>query len=373
MPETNTSGNASEELHDSTNETDDSQATASEELHDDGQTGEISDASINDLSEAELEAIISGEPLPGQEEENQGEESKGTAIDNKTTEEEQDNQGDDSPGEKPGKETTVTDDSETGPGQESTPKRIHLGKLETEDAAKVAHIVNGVRDGVYPSVEAAVAAIYPGKAGESVQAVTDAAKAEASDESDTTPVIPEAVAQVDAEIADLRAQRKKAKSEYDTDAEAELQDQIEDMLLEKQRVERDVESAQYEQFTYTDAFNNTVQSVVKAFPRLNDEGDKLTQRVQELRDLAEHRDDPIMDDPTFLEKMANQAAKELGINSQGKPESGQVTTPAAKQARPVGAVASGIEGFGNLSKNDALRAVGELTAEQLERVVESTY
>lgn len=343
--------------------TDETHVDVGEEPHDEVNADNIDDI-LDSLSEEELDAITNGEELPVEEVQPDEVEE---VLDKEDPEEEQ---GEEEEGEEPQPEAQESDDL----NDDAPPKRIRLENLSPEHANQVVHLVNAVRNGIHPDIQTAAAAMYPDIN------KTNVDESEVVDEQveNEEPVVPQEIQQIDEKLKDLRAQRLKAKKDYDAEAEAGIQDEIEDTLLEKQQITNKLREEKASAESYNESFYKYVDQAIAKFPDLNDESSALSKQVQLMKDAAEFRKSTELQDPGFILKMAEQAAEGLGLIKQPEPEpepqskvEKKVIKP-AKQARPLGQVASGNKGYGDLSKEDAIKALDNLDAESLEKLFDET-
>lgn len=152
--------------------------------------------------------------------------------------------------------------------------------------------------------------------------------------------------EIQAELDQARADKKKARVEMEWELENDLEDRVE-ALREELEAAKDSErqasqtAAQRAQAELNEAHEKSLAKAEGFYPSLTDEKSPLFKRVQELDAQAIRLGDPLANDPDKAMILAKQAAKELKIPMVDPKESKQGTTPAKKTNTRPAPLASG--------------------------------
>jgi len=147
------------------------------------------------------------------------------------------------------------------------------------------------------------------------------------------------VAQVNTELADLRAKHKEATTALEFDQAAELFDQIEQLRDEREELRvselRDNSiREQQEQNAFERQFEASETKAVTFYPDTTDPDSQMTQRILELDHQMRDLGDPLYHSPDKPFILAKQAAKELGIPMRN-PNAPAAKKSATSKSRPI--------------------------------------
>ncbi|MCE5310442.1 MAG: hypothetical protein LLG20_22625 [Acidobacteriales bacterium] len=140
------------------------------------------------------------------------------------------------------------------------------------------------------------------------------------------------VQSIEARLADLRAQRKAAKSDFDTDLEETLTTEIEDTLIALQEAKIRQTQEQAAQETFQSQYLAAVDELEAKYPDTLDDNSEFSSLLDDLMTAARVRKDPGLADPRFILTKAEQVAKMLAPKPSGRPP-----TPPPAAPRPTGA------------------------------------
>lgn len=260
---------------------------------------------------------------------------------------------------------------EVDEGQKA-PDRIRLNGIPAEDRHKVTTAINAVKDGTFSNFAEAMGGLFGITQNSSSAAQGKEEEPGKPSQAESTPEVPEPVAAIDQEIADLKAKRTEARGEFDSEKADELTDEITMKIRERERVEEKIVKDGEADKAYMTEFETSKSSVLKAHPDLSNPESAFSQRFAELRDLTDFRagkGDPeaiaLLDNPRFLEDLAATTARDLGINN-----STPKTVPPAPQGQvvPKGAVSSAAGGSTEMSSKAAIRALKDLSADDFDAI-----
>ncbi len=139
------------------------------------------------------------------------------------------------------------------------------------------------------------------------------------------------VVTIETQLADLRAQRKAAKAEFDTDLEEDLTIKIEDTLVALQEAKMRQTQEQAAQETYQSQYLAAVDELEAKYPDTLDDNSEFSTVLDDLMTAARVRKDPGLADPRFILTKAEQVAKMLAPKTPGK-----APTPPPPAPRPTG-------------------------------------
>lgn len=265
--------------------------------------------------------------------------------------------------ESPKAEETSKDHSEEPEG-DTGPTRISLKSLPESERSQVAAAIAAVKEGKFKSVTEAFSGMF-GKA-----SPPDSENPDNPVSSEEKPQVPEAIASIDQEIESLKAARKEAREDFDNEKADDLTDQINAKLLERQSAVQSHQALEKSEQDYEREFNASITSLRSEKPELNDPNTPLSQRVSELRDLAEYRAEngdqksaDLLSNPKFYETLVAQAERELGIS---KSASNGIPKPPVKPGNQrVGEVTSAVSSDGSLSTEAAIGLLGKMSLDDL--------
>jgi len=139
-------------------------------------------------------------------------------------------------------------------------------------------------------------------------------------------------------LADLRAQRKEAKSDLDFDREAELQEQIEDILIndlpEAQKAEQNKQSQKQQDFD--SKWTESQSKAVEFYDFVKDGNSEQSKRMTEIDGMLKANNDPLFFDPEKPFILAQMVAREYAIAPKSKAQRSAPVPPKPKPvAKPV--------------------------------------
>lgn len=222
-------------------------------------------------------------------------------------------------------ETPAADDDEDGdtPLEPVGTDRVRLRFSETDKVGRLAaSLLKRNRD---LTMEEAV-----GRAKQQLGIKDPAATPEAPQST-----LPQTVDAVDAEIKNLRAQRKKANTDLNFEAASDLNDKIEDLLLHRGKIERDAQRAESEQAaSYDRQFDAAVAKAADLYPDSANAESEFGKRMLEIERDLKANGDPLYNSPTKALKIAQMVAAEKNIAPRKK---GAPVVPAKPAVPPVAA------------------------------------
>lgn len=297
-----------------------------------------------------------------------GEDSEGS-LDTPESEIQTDTPKEEDRGEQP--DAKAEGDKKDDDDGKKAPDRIRLNGIPAEDRHKVTTAINAVKDGTYSNFAEAMGGLF-GITQNSSSTAQEKEEEPGKPKADSAPELPEPVAAIDQEIADLKAKRSEARGEFDSEKADELTDQITMKIRERERVEEKIVNEGEADKAYMEEFETSKSSVLKAHPDLSNPESAFSQRFAELRDLTDFRAGKgdaeaiaLLDNPRFLETLAETTARDLGMkNSIPK------TVPPAPQGQiaPKGAVSSAAGGSTEMSSKAAIRALKDLSADDFDAI-----
>lgn len=278
--------------------------------------------------------------------------------------------------QEPGKDVDDEQDEPEQPGKTGSPKRVSVRSLPEDQQVMVARAVEMVRSGEAPDIATATS-ILSGKA-------TTAPDPNASQQEPTNPegvIDPElnqapTLETLEAELTDLRNQRKVAKENFDADAEDELSVQIETKLLELAEMRAtariDAKENQAKISSYKAEYEATVEQIEAQYPELQDENSPFSRVFDGMVAAARARRDVMLSDPKHLAIIAKEVSDILNVQPVTKT---QTQTPLPAQPPRVipngSAVApTHIEGR-KLTGDDALRYIQNASLEELDALLDA--
>ena len=145
------------------------------------------------------------------------------------------------------------------------------------------------------------------------------------------------VAQIEARLAQLRAERKAAKQDFDTDEEERLTTEIEDTLisLQEAKIQAATAKATTEQVqnSYDEQYQAAVDELEANYPDSLDDDSQSSQLLDDKITAARVRKDPALQDPRFILKFAEDIKNLLTPKGSPRPPS----APPIRTQRPTGA------------------------------------
>lgn len=237
-------------------------------------------------------------------------------------------------------------------------ERISLRGLTVQDQHAIADAIAAVRRGEYASFEDAHAAMY----GVPVNDEAEDAQAYVND----YPTWDDAdITQLQQRIAEIEVEQKEAAESYDTQAMLELSTEMMDAKLAL----RDAVQSQQIEAHNTHVFHAhesaSMQRIQQLYPQSLSHPEILA-ALEDARDLAEHRQDPILQRPDWPEHLVSRV---LASFYQGdEPSSFPTPPPSTRKVR--GALeAPAWQGVSNMSVNAALSELDNMTEDQIDAVL----
>lgn len=216
---------------------------------------------------------------------------------------------------------TPTDPSPTG----KAPQRLSVRSLPVDEQVRLASALDLVRRGDAPNMLEALRQV----SGEpsAPAAASDATPAEVTETNTPVQQSPSSTQEIQTRIKDLRAQRRDAKANYDTDKEIELTEAIEDAQFELLKAEQSAAQQQVAQRSYQEQYQTSVDAMEAKYPEANDESSAFYRVLDDRVAAAVLRQDPALNDPNYIIKFADEVAADLGMKK-------QAATPPTAPARP---------------------------------------
>lgn len=260
------------------------------------------------------------------------------------------------------------EDPAAGEGEEDEPdakpvarRRLSVTGLPDEDKELNAKAIALVREGKAANLFEAMKSLV-GEGTPAADADEDAADDgdEPADEPDTPPTLDELKQQ----IADLREERRKAKSDFDTDEEIRLTEAIEDLQIAVVRAEQAEATKKVEVSNYQAEYADAVEAMeAKYADVLDDETNPFADLLEERIEAAKARRDPMLADPKFVLTLADDLAAKLKVGT-AKKERAPVSDP-PRESRVGAAVAPAGKAKPQLTKRQAEEFIDKLPAEKL--------
>jgi hypothetical protein len=239
-------------------------------------------------------------------------------------------------------------------------QRIRLTGLQEADQQKVTDALNLVREGKASDIATAMKMV----AGEEAAPV----EPQAEPEPEPTPEPPN-LTELEERLAILRQERRAAKADYDNERDAELTDEIEDVLLSIQTAKLSERDQQGEMRSYNDQFAEAVAEVEQQYAHVFDTNPDFEELLDAYKAKAESSNDPIIQDPRYVIGLAEKAARVLGLSK--TPATTLAPTPPARAAKPVGSTtAPGHTHRAVPTTDQILASIDQLSIEQLAALVD---
>lgn len=219
-------------------------------------------------------------------------------------------------------ETTEAEDEGDGSIKAPTAKRLRLQLPENDQVGRMAAaFLQRNRDWTLEQALDAARTKLGVKPPQNADAASTDPKAPA------TPTVN--IDSVNAQIKQLREDRKKANAELRFEDVSDLSDKLEDLLMQRSSLERQADRQQIEQAsTYTRQFEASESKAVELYPLAADPESAFGKRMIEIEDTLKELQDPLFDSPDKPLKIAQMVAAELNIAPRRK----GVTTPAKAAA-----------------------------------------
>jgi len=151
----------------------------------------------------------------------------------------------------------------------------------------------------------------------------------------TEPQLPQTVEEVDAQIKQLRADRKKAYSDLKFEDASDLDEKIEDLISHRGEIKRQADTRQAEQAAeYDRTFDTSAAKAADLYPNSADPNSEFGKRMIEIERHLKANDDPLYHSPQKPLKIAQMVAAELNIapRRKGAPAPAKAAAPAPTAA-----------------------------------------
>lgn len=237
--------------------------------------------------------------------------------------------------------TTEAESKENAPAKKEN-LRLRFSALSQDQQAETAEAYRMVRDGEASDMLEAYQALR------GVEAPPEQAKPKANDAAATEirqgqeDATPTEVEELSGQLADLRAQRKQAKADYDQDAEEDFTTQIEDLTMKLAKAEAKAEA--FHEFSqqneaqarqqWSKEYETAVDELEGKYPDVLDDNSTFTRFLDAKIKAAKADSDPRLQDPKYIVAFADELAAEL--KGMAPKPSGQKPSPPPVAPRPNG-------------------------------------
>lgn len=248
------------------------------------------------------------------------------------------------------------------------PRRLSTNGIDEQEAAKLADAAGMLRRKEVATLEEAFARLGL-KAPTTEQQPESQAPPEVTAEPQTTPQ----VQTIKDQIASLRAERKQAKQDFDTDKEIELTERIEDLQVDLLRAEQSAKEAAQASQSFQVQYEAACDAIEAKYPELSDDNSRMSRILDDRIVAAKARGDKALANPNFILAMADEVAADLGITA-GKPQPTAPKPAPTKPARPVGStLAPGHQSAARVSEQEAIQAIRTMSLEDLDAAGEIAF
>lgn len=236
---------------------------------------------------------------------------------------------------------------ETKPNEDATPPkkenaiRLRFSALPADQQQETAEAYRMVRDGEAADMLEAYQKLRGTSASQPAANPPAAKETPAAEKTEETET-PSEVQSLQAELADLREQRKAAKKDFDSDLEDDLSTKIEDMTLKLAKAEAKAEAL--EEFSkkseaqarqqWNEAYESAVEVLEEQYPAVLDDNHPFTRLLDGKAAAAKASNDPRLANPEYLLEFAKELTEELEALAP-KP-SGVAPQPPPNTPRPTG-------------------------------------
>lgn len=215
--------------------------------------------------------------------------------------------------------------------------RLRLSALSPEQQAETAEAYRMVRDGEAQDMLEAYQAIR-GVSGQPDPTTHEEEAPDLSRQQSTQDAPNDVVAELTGQLADLRAQRKQARLDYDTEAEEDLTTQIEDLTLKIAKAEALAELSQrteaQSRTQWNQEYETAVDELESKYPDVLDDNSAFTRFLDAKIKAAKADSDPRLNDPRHVLVFADELADE--IKALAPKPSGIRPSPPPSAPRPTG-------------------------------------
>jgi hypothetical protein len=241
--------------------------------------------------------------------------------------------------------------------------------LPVDQQVLIAKAVEMVRNGDAPDFVTAAALLAPTEQNENqADPFQDNPTQEQRKEDDTKGII-----EIQKDLEALREQRKAAIKDFDTEAQSDLTDAIEEKTAElaEMKAIRRIEAVrnQENQANYQKQYEATVEEIEELYPALQDDQSSFSRVFDSMVLASRAREDAILSDPTHLRVIAAEVASLLQMPAT---KSKQTTLPAPppRTIANGSAVAPGHTQAPQLSNNEAFDYIKNATLDQLDALID---
>jgi hypothetical protein len=329
-------------------------ATTAQDTSEQQVSGDIS-SKFSGLSEAEQNAIL----FPDEDTDDGDYQSDSTTPPTAT---------DDAPPAQP--EST----GDTASPSPKAPKRVSVRALPDDQQVLVARAVEMVRNGEAPDILAATAILGGSQPVKDEAAGDEAGTQTPSTETTTGEANP--IATIQSRLDDLRAEREQAILDFNGGEQAQLTNQIEDVLAElaeaKAIARLQAKEAETKAQSQQQEYQQAVEEIEAAYPELQDDDSAFSRVFDGMVASARARNPQAYGNGAELRELAEEVAQILGTKTAAAP---QTRSPLPAQPRPStpngSAVAPGHTQAHRMTADEARRFIQNASPEQLDALVDA--
>ena len=254
---------------------------------------------------------------------------------------------------------------------ESKLDRMSLKALkDRSDREKLVQLVQGIKDGKYASLEAAAQAMF-GSAPPAAPVAGDPGTPAAAPAAAEAPVfVDDALTVLESSIEELNVELQEAKRLYDYDKQGEIVGKMADLKVELALAKRDSEARKASFDAFVAAETESRQNVLSRYGELlTDPESQFSAFVDAEIVIAERKNDPILSEPDWPEKIAEKVFQRLYPQTPGSAQLPPPVVPAQIPPAPPGLRFPGSPVAGAaapvaLSVNDALEQMDKMSPEE---------
>ncbi|WP_038164925.1 hypothetical protein [Verrucomicrobium sp. BvORR106] len=241
---------------------------------------------------------------------------------------------------------------------EDGPTRISLRALPPKERKAVADAIQAVKEGKFNTFEEARAS----------QAPKPAEAAPAEPKAEPSPEPSPKVKEIQQRIADIEAKQEAAITAFDSVGLLKANRDLLDAKLELRDAEAEFKAEQSQHFSWSQQEARNVTEAVKQYPE-QFANPEFLQALQDARDLAEHRQDPILEGSDWPLKLSERVAARFKAVAPA-PTAPPFPKPPAQEPKVRGELSSPTPpGTPAMSVDEALTAMDGLSEEQVDQVL----
>ncbi len=241
---------------------------------------------------------------------------------------------------------------------EDGPTRISLRALPPKERKAVADAIQAVKEGRFNTFEEARASQTP----KSAEAASAEAKVEPSPES--SPKVKE----IQQRIADIEAKQEAAATAFDSVGLLRANRDLLDAKLELRDAEAEFKAEQSHHLNWSQQEAHHVTEATRRYPE-QFANPEFLEALQDARDLAEHRRDPILEGSDWPLKLTERVAARFKAAAHSATAT-PFPRPPAQESRVRGALSSPTPpGTPAMSVEEALSAMDALSEDQVDEVL----